>query len=230
MLNKTFPEEISAEVMKIEERCPQHSARDVEFPISCAIMAAGISRRFQGSMGDNKLLVEFKGKPLLQWTLECFAKLSCHSKIVVVRKREVGNLISQNSFQVVWNKDKNLSPTVTIRKAILSLPDDSTGCLFAVGDQPFLTYSSIRKLCEAFQSNPNKIVSLSRNQERGNPVIFPRSLFPELLALEDGLTGKSVINCHPELLMLVEATCPEELMDIDTHQQYADACNGIFFT
>lgn len=219
-------EKTSSDVQTIFNGTSSELPPDTEFPLCCVIMAAGISQRFQELDTDNKLLVEFKGKPMLQWALDNFAQLNCHSRIVVARKDEIGSMVPQDSFQVIWNTGENLSPTVTIRKAILAVPEDSMGCLFAVGDQPFLTHSSIRRLCEVFQENPDKIVSLSWNQKRGNPVIFPRSLFPELLALEDGLSGRYVLNRHPELLILVEAHNPEELMDIDTRQQYTDACNG----
>jgi len=216
----------SEDVSKKLKKSPLDSALDFKFPITCIIMAAGVSRRFQEQVAGNKLLVEFKGKPLFQWSLECFAQLDCHARIVVAREDDVGHMVPENSFQIVWNNGENLSPSVTIKKALLNVPKDSIGCLFAVGDQPFLTFSSIRRLCETFLANPNKIVALSWNQERGNPVLFPRSLFSELLTLEDGFTGRFVLDCHPELLLLVEANSPDELMDIDTRQQYTDACNG----
>lgn len=200
-----------------------------EFPLSCVIMASGVSQRFQeladaeARMPVNKLLVDFRGKPLIQWTLDTFAQLDCCARIVVAREESTGEAVPKDLFHLVWNKSDNLSPTVTIRKAVSAVPPGSMGCLFAVGDQPFLTYSSIRKLCENFRDHPNKIIALSWNQKRGNPVIFPRSLFPELLALEDGFTGRFVIDCHPELLLTAEAARPEGLMDIDTRKQYQDA-------
>jgi len=201
------------------------------FPLSCAIMAAGISRRFQepkeaGLENVNKLLVDFRGKPLLQWTLDCFAQLHCCSRIIVVREFDTGIIMPEDAFHIVWNNGKNLSQSVTIRHALMAVSDRSKGCLFAVGDQPFLTYSSVHKLCEVFRENPEKIISLSWKKQRGNPVIFPRSLFPELLHLEDGLTGRYVIDRHPELLRMVEANHPDELMDIDTRTQYINAYNG----
>lgn len=198
------------------------------FPISCVIMASGISKRFQEASelnNVNKLLVDFKGKPLLQWALDCFALLACDSKIVVAREYKTKEIIPKDTFKIVWNRDANLSPSITIRKGLLAVPHDSTGCLFAVSDQPYLTYSSVYRLCETFQKNPNNIVSLSWKGERGNPVIFPRCLFPELLSLEDGFTGKNVILRHPSLLLTVEAHRSEELMDIDTRKEYLDACH-----
>lgn len=215
---------------EIKEKTAAVSHLGCEFPVSCVIMASGISRRFQEPMekkqNANKLLANFRGKPLLQWTLNCFSQLSCCSRIVVAREYDTGNIVPKDDFHIIWNNGKNLSPSVTIRCGLKAVPDEARGCLFAVGDQPLLTYSSVRRLCEAFRENPENIISLSWNQQRGNPVIFPRSLFPELLNLEDGLTGRSVIKRYPELLITVEADRPDELMDIDTHSQLIEACNG----
>lgn len=205
-----------------------------EFQLSCAIMASGVSQRFQEDSGEqmqvpvNKLLVNFRGKPLIQWTLDCFAQLDCCSRIVVARADSTGAAVPKDIFNLVWNKSENLSPSVTIRKAVSAVPSRSKGCLFAVGDQPFLSYASVRRLCETFREHPGNIIALAWKQKRGNPVIFPRILFPELLTLEDGLTGRFIIDRHPELLLTVEAGGPEELMDIDTRKQYATACGGGF--
>lgn len=202
---------------------------EFKFPISCVIMAAGVSRRFQvpedaaKGASINKLLVNLKGKPLLKWTLDSFARLECCSRIVVARDDRISALVSNDVFQLVWNKSADFSHSITIRKAILALPSNSLGCLFSVGDQPYLSYSSLYKLCKMFCDNPDKIVSLSWKNQLGNPTIFPRCLFEELLNLEKGLTGKSVVKRHPELLMTVEANNKQELMDIDTRKHYIDA-------
>lgn len=219
----------------IHKKKPDPSSRSsCEYPLSCVIMASGVSQRFQESADTeskryvNKLLVDFRGKPLLQWTLDCFARLDCRSRIVVAREESTGEAVPKDLFRLVWNRSENLSPTVTIRKAMAAIDPDSSGCLFAVGDQPFLTYSSVRRLCELFRDHPENIIALSWEQKRGNPVIFPRSLFQELSALEDGFTGRFVIERHPELLLMAEADCPEELMDIDTRKQYQSACGSAF--
>ena len=55
--------------------------------------------------------------------------------------------------------------------------------MFCVADQPMLTRQTIVRLCGTFLSDTTKIVTLSWNGKRGNPVIFPKALFSELLSL-----------------------------------------------
>jgi CTP:molybdopterin cytidylyltransferase MocA len=205
-------------------------------PVACVIMAAGVSRRFQEPRKEqtdmdipckNKLLAEFSGKPLLQWTLDAFSSLPCLSKFIVARDEELLKITQSTDFQVLWNRGDDLDPSLTIRMAMNVLPSEAAGCLFAVGDQPYLTSYSIQKLCEAFVKAPDKIFSLAWQGKRGNPVIFPRDLFKELAVLETGSSGKSLIQKYPERLALIEAQGPLELMDIDTQEQYLKASQNL---
>lgn len=206
-------------------------------PIACVIMAAGVSRRFQkaedpsgGKVSPNekaspknKLLVDFLGKPLIQWTLDCFSQVHCLSRLLIARDHELLKTIYASDFHVLWNNDDNLDPSVTIKMAMAAIPTDAIGCLFAVGDQPFLTFSSVNDLCQAFMKNPDKITALSWKAKRGNPIIFPRRFFPELSTLENGSTGRSILEKYPDMLQLVDAGSPYELMDIDTQLEYIKA-------
>ena len=56
---------------------------------------------------------------------------------------------------------------------------------------------------------------MSRGIEReGNPVIFPKTLFEELMALEGDKGGKQIIKKHPEMVYKVYVT-EQELSDMD---------------
>ena len=226
---------------RIQARSAPVSRPDCRYPIACVVMAAGVAQRYQAPdpeepapeapagerkkrkgtprgtvKPDNKLTAPFRGRPLLSWTLECMGKLDCAARVVVAREFETGALIPEDTFRIVWNSGKDTSPSVTIRYGLLAVPEDVQGCLFAVGDQPLLTLESVEKLCDAFMAHPHRIVALSWEGKSGNPVIFPRALFQELLELEDGKSGKVVMQRHPELVTFVEAASEQELRDIDT--------------
>ncbi|MBR3006995.1 MAG: NTP transferase domain-containing protein, partial [Stomatobaculum sp.] len=93
------------------------------------------------------------------------------------------------------------------------LPD---GCLFCPADQPLVTEESLHRIIKAFQEAPDRIIRLSYHGTEGSPVLFPASLFPELITLPAGTGGREVIRRHPELVTAVEAQFPEELKDADT--------------
>ena len=86
--------------------------------------------------------------------------------------------------------------------------------VFMVSDQPMLKTSSLKRLIEARE--PGKIVCLSKDGRAGNPVVFHRDFFPELLALTGDRGGKMVMHRHMDAVKWVEADKMSELTDIDT--------------
>lgn len=84
-----------------------------------------------------------------------------------------------------------------------------------VADQPLLQPNSVCAVAERWTREPGCIVGAAHNAKRGNPCIFPKKLFPELLALTGDTGGSRVIRQHEDLLRLVEIP-PEELYDCDT--------------
>lgn len=106
-------------------------------------------------------------------------------------------------------------------------------CLFCPADQPLVTEESLRRMLQVFgdvsstsdvsgtsdahgPSGISRIIRLSFRGQAGAPVLFPASLFPELMKLPPASGGKAVIARHPELVTAVEAQFPEELSDVDT--------------
>ena len=180
--------------------------------LGCMIMAAGSSSRF----GANKLLQDFHGKPLCQWAMEAVPAALFSDLIVVTGYEPVMELSRSMGFRVVGNHAPELGISRTIRLGLETMLH-CDGVLFMTADQPLLTTHTIRRLVSSFQSCPHAIHAVSHNGQRGNPCLFPQSLFAQLLKLEGDTGGAKVIKSHPELLQLLEV--PEaELVDCDTAQ------------
>lgn len=125
-----------------------------------------------------------------------------------------------------------------VRENALQMPDDSAGlpvdgCLFLQGDQPLLSRTSVEALIRAFWQEPQYIYRLSFDGRPGSPVLFPKQLFEELLALPRNCGGSFVIRKHPDLVRLVEAADAGELLDADTPlelkhlQEYSDQTHAV---
>lgn len=184
---------------------------DHKITVNAVLMAGGGAQRF----GSNKLLANWQGKPLICSTLERFPRKVFGRAVVVTRYPEVAALAEEFGYRTLLRPRECLDISGTIGVG-LSAVEDGDGCLFAVCDQPLLSADSVLKLVKHFQKHPHRIVSLSFGEQRGNPAIFPAALYGELLALPEGGSGGRVIEAHPELLDLVEAGSPKELLDVDT--------------
>ena len=178
--------------------------------IGCLIMAAGCASRF----GSNKLFAEYRGTPLFELALRAVPP-GLFSRVTVVSQYEKAlALARQYGFAAIENRHPELGVSQTIRLGTQAM----AGCdaiLYMVADQPLLQPNSVCAVAERWLREPDCIVGAAHNGVRGNPCIFPKKFFPELLALSADTGGSRVIRQHEEALRLVEIP-PEELYDCDT--------------
>lgn len=178
--------------------------------LGCVLLASGFGRRF----GANKLLAQVDGVPLYRRTLERLVPLPLARVAVTSQYPAVLNLARSLGFLALENTGAEEGIAAGIRLGVAAMAG-MDGVLFAVCDQPWLTTQSIGKLLNSFLESGSSICALSWQGKRGNPVVFPADLLPELAALTGDTGGGAVIRRHPERLRLVEAACPRELADID---------------
>ena len=186
-----------------------------ELRIGCLVMAAGCGSRF----GRNKLGAEVDGKSLLRRALEAVPVEEFHRITVVTQYDGAAALAESFGFDVVRNDrpQDGLSRTVRLGTEAMA---DCDAILYQVADQPLLEQDTVRREIEYFRTHPDHIVGLAHNGVRGNPCIFPRKFFPELMALEGDVGGNVVIRAHPDALLLYE-TSASELRDVDTVEALA---------
>jgi len=178
--------------------------------IGCVVMAAGDARRF----GENKLAMEVGGKTLVRRALEAVPEEAFCAVAVVTQYPEVEALAASLGFLPVHNRhpDWGISHTIRLGLEALGAVD---AALFQVSDQPLLRRETVAAEVAFFRQHPDKLVGLGHGGVRGNPCIFPRRWFPELLELREDHGGSTVIRRHEEELLLVEAPA-WELEDVDT--------------
>lgn len=177
------------------------------------ILGAGNSSRF----GTNKLLYPINHQPMYQYTLNLIRKLNPTQTIFVTKYPEIIKKIDPNII-IVKNFDTHLGQSHSMQLALkISLQQSQPidGYMFIVCDQPYLKFSSLKKLYNTWQVK-DKICALAYQQKRGNPVIFPRRYLPELLKIQGDTGGRTVISQHIDDLCLVEVNSAQELIDIDT--------------
>ncbi len=185
------------------------------------LLLAGNATRF----GGGKLMYLMDGKPLMQRTLFALDTPLLRRRVAVVQHEEVAALAQAAGFVTVENltpeRGVGLSVALGLEKLLAQSPD-IPGALFSVGDQPYLTKDSVERLILAWQAQPERIVALGFDGRRGNPVIFPRRYYKELLCLTGDRGGSAVISGHPEALLLVQAGAKRELKDIDAMEDFTE--------
>lgn len=184
--------------------------RPANCTLSAVVMASGHSTRFQG----NKLITPVEGVPMIQRLFQALPRSLFQTVAVVAREDPILELARVWGLTPVSNDDRDNDTAKTIRLGLTHIPPDSAGCMFFVGDQPWLQTDTILLLCRSFFAQPDKIHLPVHQGRRGNPVIFPSSLFEELKNLPPHGLGKAVIRRHPQLVIEREVNA-RDLRDVD---------------
>lgn len=187
----------------------------VEAKIGCLVMAAGNARRFRA----NKLAAELAGKPLIQHALDAVPQGLFDRVVVVTQYPEVAALAEKYGFEALKNDrpEDGLSHTIALGTEAMR---ECNAILYMVSDQPLLDDASVERIVACWRAHPCNIVGAAHDGRRGNPCIFPREFFEELMALREDHGGNTVIRAHPDRLLTVEVA-PEELTDVDTPEALA---------
>ena len=178
--------------------------------IDVILMASGNAKRF----GENKLLYLLDGMPLIEHTLKYISKANINKLIVVTKYQEIKDICQNYNCVVVDNIDTTGDPSITIKLGMKQV-NDASGVMLLVGDEPYLKTTTINEMIECFNNQENKIVPIAYLGERGNPVIFPKSLFNELIDLLPFEKGSTIIKKHQNMLSLFNISNQKELQDID---------------
>ena len=175
--------------------------------IGCVILASGESVRF----GSNKLLADFGGKPMLARLFDALPQNL--TTLVVTRSEKVRDLAQAHGVPCLLHQLPEVRDTIRLGLQELR---HTEGCLFCVGDQPLLTAATICHVLEEYAAHPQSIVRAAYQGRQGNPVLFPPALYGELMTLDEGEAGVTVIRRHADKVRTVEAGFAEELVDADT--------------
>ncbi len=190
--------------------------------MGCVLLASGNSSRF----GENKLLMKFAGKKLIERTFEATPPTLFAKTVVVTAYSEVEKLAKAYGYEVAINHhiEQEIKHTIKIG---LKYMQDMDACMFCVCDQPYICKNSVKQMAEGYKEG---IYAIYYGDKQGNPVIFPQNLFGELRRLQKGQSGRDIMAKHREVVAFFKAESPMELKDIDTKKDLQALHKNLFIT
>jgi molybdenum cofactor cytidylyltransferase len=187
-------------------------------PVGAVVLAAGASARMGG---EQKLLLDFDGMPMVRHAVEAASEGGCHQILVVYAADEVRDALDGHA-ELVFNPDARLGMSTSLRAGLSALRPDMEAALIMLGDQPLVGSRSVSSIVRAWRregSRPAVAMAGSDKAKWTPPVILARELWPELESLEGDTGARHLLNEHPELLDIVPAQGRPD--DIDTADDYA---------
>ena len=213
----------SPPVLAVMEEAPGGLPRGLAAAI---VLAAGASQRF----GCPKQLLPWGGKPLLQHVVD-EALASPVGQVIVVLGHRAGELapcLAGRPVRLVVNEEWERGISSSVREGLLALEPGTEAAIFLLADQPLVTRRVIAALLRRWRETRALIVAPFHKGRRGNPVLFSRPLFPQLLSLKGEGGGRALISRYEEEVERVEAG-EGVLLDIDTPEDYRALCESMGF-
>lgn len=188
--------------------------------ISAILLAAGESKR----MGRPKQLLEWRGKTLLQHSLESLVN-SDADEIILVLGHEADRIrktLPALPIKIVINPDYKQGMASSLRRGLLAMDPQSEAFLVLLADQPGIGPEIINDLIRAFQQADPKqgIVRPVHGGLRGHPVLFGVRYLPEALQLQGDVGARRILMNHPEDILSIDVEADSVLNDIDTPDEY----------
>ncbi len=194
--------------------------------IGIIILAAGASSR----MGQSKQLLPIQGTTLLKRIVTTAQALKPSHTVVVLGANEkqhaaiLKNTNVQSIVNPLWQNGMGSSLKTGLQH-LLSLSPTTDVIIILVCDQPAVTTVYLERIVEWYKTSGKAIIASFYSGSPGVPALFDKTIFPELLNMDDAHGAKKIIQKHEALTELIPF--PEGSIDLDTPEDYHNFVGSI---
>jgi molybdenum cofactor cytidylyltransferase len=105
----------------------------------------------------------------------------------------------------------------SLRAGIAALPAQADAVIVCLGDMPQVEGAMIDRLVGALDPDKGALIAVPTIEgQRGNPVVWSRRFFPDLMTVEGDIGARHLISRYSEAVVEVPLTGTAALTDIDT--------------
>ena len=168
-------------------------------------------------MGRPKQTLPLNGVPMLQRVLEIFRRTKVGRVVVVLgaNAMEVRKRVKFADELVVFNPRFTEGMSSSLRLGLEHVGREADAAIIALGDQPFVLPATIDRMVEAYVHSRARIVVPTYKRARGNPVLFDKSFFSQIVRIRGDIGAKSVVQRNAADVLEVEVPDKGVLVDID---------------
>lgn len=175
-------------------------------------------------MGHNKMLLEVGGESILRRAAGRALAAGLDPLLVVLgheadrARAELAGL----PCRPVVNPDYARGVNASLRAGMAQVPAETDAVVVMLADMPFVTDEMIRTLVQRYRAGTAPLVISDYAGVPAPPMLYDRSLFPELETVEGEGCGRQVVRRHRHEAVAV--SWPREaLADVDVPEDYERA-------
>ena len=188
--------------------------------ITAILLAAGQSKRL---FNQNKLIKNYKGKPLINYAVQAIIKSKIEKLIIVLgfEYAKVKKKINKNKkikFVINHNYIKGISSS--IKCGLKKIPNKSDGFIIIQADMPKIRKNLLNKLYKEIKTNKKEIFVPRKNNKIGNPIGFKLTMINQLKKISGKRGAKSIIKRNGPKIKYVKTKSLSIFKDIDLIQDF----------
>ena len=197
---------------------PSHEGDEDAPFISAVVLAAGGAKR----MGRQKLLLPFRGRPLVRWAVEAALGSKAGETIVVVGSEadQVSAALDGLPIRLVRNVDYAQGMSTSLKAGVKAARDGRDAVLLILGDQPLVSSTVVDDLIGAFVRTGKPIVRPLVKGRPAHPVLMRADLIPEILGETGDLGGRFILERRAEDVWYVQMDEEPIDLDVDSREDY----------
>ena len=185
--------------------------------VAALVLAAGLSSRMAP---HNKLLLrDGNGEAMVARVVDAaLASLVCGVWVVVGHQAErIAVALNKRDVRLVHARDYASGLAFSLSSGIAALPADVTAALVCLGDMPEVSSAVMNQILCAYEPVEGRsiVVPVHRGR-RGNPVLWDRCFFPDIMALSGDRGARRLFERHAAHLCQVDVASGGVVRDFDT--------------
>ncbi len=185
--------------------------------IAAVVLAAGRSRRMAP---HNKLLIADRtGKPMIARVVDNVLSSNARPVLVVTghQAEQIQHTLGGRPVRYVHAADYAEGLSASLKAGIAAVPEECSAALVCLGDMPLVTGRMINRLLSAYDPDEGRLVVLPTFRgKQGNPMLWDRRFFPEILQISGDSGARFLLGKHLESVAEVEMADDAVLRDFDT--------------
>ncbi len=173
----------------------------------------------------NKLLVSDRtGKPMIARVVDNVLSSKARPILVVTghMAAEIEQALGGRPVRLVHAADYAEGLSASLKAGIAAVPPEAAAALVCLGDMPLVTGRMIDRLLEFYDPDEGRrIVLPTFRGKQGNPMLWDRRFFPEIMAITGDSGARFLLTRHMEQVAEVELGEDAVLRDFDTTEALA---------